>query len=107
MPLKRQAAIECFYNDLDDDVKAEAAALMCEQSRTPFEAVINYAPSQIKVPKIYILCKEDETVPPIAQELAVKMFEAEVVEVQSGHFPFLKESTKQTVVDVIVKAAET
>lgn len=98
--------MNAFYNDLDDTLKAELSSYLSGQSRAPFEEVINFIPSQIKVPKTYVVCKQDQAVPVAAQEYAVQMMEAERVELDCGHTPFAKPAETAVLVKVILEAAK-
>jgi pimeloyl-ACP methyl ester carboxylesterase len=105
LPLKRGPAADAFYNDLEESVKVEAAAALCDQSRRPFEEAIRYTMQDVMVPKTYVICKDDHVVPVQTQRLAALTGRARKMELDCGHSPFLKERELDVLVDVISKAA--
>jgi len=56
------------------------------------------------LPSWYLVCTDDQMIPPPAQEMFAKRMKASVQTVSSSHSPFM--SRPQEVADIIVLAAE-
>lgn len=61
--------------------------------------------SEIAVPKIYFAAKNDLVVPYEGQKAMAQAASAQIIELECGHSPFLKETETALIVDVIEKAA--
>lgn len=62
-----------------------------------------YVESEIRCPKTYILCEQDQAVPPAFQEQMARLGGYSIVRVNSGHAPFL--SVPKDVLSVVRKVA--
>ncbi|MCB1339952.1 MAG: alpha/beta fold hydrolase [Pseudooceanicola sp.] len=81
---------DLFYNDCPPDVTDWAIAQLCPQAlppqTTPLDLTNNYA----SVPKSYIVCRDDQTIPPEYQDEMTRDWpRARVHEMPTGHSPFL------------------
>ncbi|KAK4141783.1 Alpha/beta hydrolase fold-1 [Dichotomopilus funicola] len=97
-----EAAKPLFYSDLSPDAADAAFASICKfQSHKSLNYFPQFLESEITVPKLYVLCERDQTIPPAFQEVMVQVGKFDkVARVQAGHSPFL--SVPGEVVDVIV-----
>lgn len=100
------AAPDLLYNGAEESVKSELSSYLCEQSRGPWDSVINVLASQIKVPKTYVVCKEDRILPLAVQTMAADAMEATVVELDFGHCPFAVPAGTAALVKIIIEAAK-
>ncbi|KAL7627514.1 hypothetical protein AAE478_001707 [Parahypoxylon ruwenzoriense] len=79
---------------------------LVHQSKASLEAPVQYAAAEVSVPKTYIVCTEDPSLPAALQENLARASGCEIVRVESGHFPFLESDAKANeVVDIIVDVA--
>ncbi|KAG9194969.1 hypothetical protein G6011_00089 [Alternaria panax] len=82
-----------FYNGLDDDEQKYWFEKIQSQAVKSFYAPATGAAWK-EIPTCYLLCEEDECVPPSVQEKMVKAVEeeggeVEITRLKSGHSPFL------------------
>lgn len=104
--MKLAEASYAFYNDVEDgDVKKYATAYLCGQSRKPFEDPLQYTMQDIKVPKTYVICTDDQAIYSPVQRMIAQAGEAKEVELNCGHSPFLKDAERDMLVKLISKAA--
>ncbi|KAF9770562.1 hypothetical protein IL306_011870 [Fusarium sp. DS 682] len=80
-----------FFSDLPAAKQDEAWKLVLgSQSRKSLNHLSEFINSDVKIPKTYVLCEKDETVPPQYQEMCVQVGGFDKVEkLPSGHFPFV------------------
>ncbi|KAI2469422.1 alpha/beta-hydrolase [Annulohypoxylon bovei var. microspora] len=79
---------------------------LVHQSKASLEAPILYTAVDVKVPKTYIVCSKDSSLPASLQEQMAQTAGCKVVKIEAGHFPFLQSAEKaQEVVDVIMDVA--
>ncbi|KAL2856743.1 Alpha/beta hydrolase fold-1 [Aspergillus pseudodeflectus] len=79
-----------FFSGLpQEEVDAEWERLALKQTRKSMTDFPEYIESEIQCPKTYILCEEDQAVPPAFQEHMAGVGGYKVVRVKSGHSPFL------------------
>ncbi|KAL3443001.1 Alpha/beta hydrolase fold-1 [Aspergillus insuetus] len=84
------AAKPIFYSGLpQEEMDAEWERLPLKQTRKSFTDFPQHIESEIQCRKTYILCEEDQGVPPAFQEHMAGLGGYEVVRVKSGHSPFL------------------
>ena len=72
-----------------------------KQSTVTFGGLNEYSYADAKVLKTYVICEEDKAVHPEIQEGMARMSGSEVVRLQCGHSPFLKEKETEVLVDII------
>ncbi|KAF5566753.1 hypothetical protein FPHYL_3695 [Fusarium phyllophilum] len=86
-----EAAKPLFFNDLSPEKQDEAWKLVLgTQSQKSLGHVSEFINSDVTIPKTYILCEKDQTVPPELQEMLTQAGGFETVEkLSSGHFPFV------------------
>ncbi|KAI0840947.1 alpha/beta-hydrolase [Hypoxylon sp. FL0890] len=79
---------------------------LVHQSKASLEAAVHFTAVDVTVPKTYIVCSEDPSLPATLQESMAQAAACKVVKIESGHFPFLESTEKATeVVDIIVDVA--
>ncbi|KAI1461348.1 alpha/beta-hydrolase [Annulohypoxylon moriforme] len=83
------------------------AKSLVHQSKASLEVPVHYTAVDVTVPKTYIVCSEDPSLPASLQESMAQAAGCKIVKIEAGHFPFLEsaERTKE-VIDVIVEVAE-
>ncbi|CCT66531.1 uncharacterized protein FFUJ_03567 [Fusarium fujikuroi IMI 58289] len=86
-----EVAKPLFFSDLPPEKQDEAWKLVLgSQSQKSLGHVSDFINSDVTVPKTYILCEKDQTVPPELQEMLIQAGGFEKVEkLSSGHFPFV------------------
>ncbi|KAB5582801.1 Alpha/beta hydrolase fold-1 [Coniochaeta sp. 2T2.1] len=104
LPLIKDAP-EVFFHDVECSIRKEATALLAGQSRAPFEKELTYTIQEIQIPKTYVLTKLDRAIPPSVQQLAIDVGGCKVVEMECGHSPFLKDTERAVLVQLVVVAA--
>ncbi|KAG5762741.1 hypothetical protein H9Q72_009141 [Fusarium xylarioides] len=97
-----------FYNDCTPEVAKKAISECVSHSTASLETPADFVATDITVPKTYIVCEIDNTVPVQGQLAMVgAMGDAVNVEkIEAGHCPFLNEKTLSKVVEIIEKAAQ-
>jgi pimeloyl-ACP methyl ester carboxylesterase len=98
---------EKFHKSFAGDVTAEEAAVMSAVQKPLSIASFagkETAPAWKTIPSWYLLCTDDQMIPPPAQEFLAKRMNATVRSVASSHCPFL--SKPHEVADIIALAAE-
>ena len=94
-----------FYNDVDKTTSEICTSGLVKQSLASFMTPITYTAADIKVPKKYVACKLDQAVPFEAQLGLGQAAGAELHELTSGHSPFLKETERLRLLEIIADAA--
>ncbi|KAF4955671.1 hypothetical protein FGADI_4364 [Fusarium gaditjirri] len=86
-----ETAKPLFFSDLPPDKQDEAWELVLgSQSQKSLSDVSKFINSDVTIPKTYVLCEKDQTVPPELQEMLIHGGGFDKVEkLPSGHFPFL------------------
>ncbi|KAI1386392.1 alpha/beta-hydrolase [Hypoxylon trugodes] len=89
--------------------KEEQLALtrsLVHQSKASIEAPVQFTAVDVTVPKTYVVCVDDQSLPAALQESMAQAAGAKIVKIAAGHFPFLEsEANAKLVVDAIVDAA--
>ncbi|KAL3456746.1 Alpha/beta hydrolase fold-1 [Aspergillus heterothallicus] len=99
------SASALFFSGLpQSEIDAEWATLPLKQTRKSFTDFPSHIESEIQCPKTYILCEEDQAVPPTFQDHMAGVGGYEVVRVKSGHAPFL--SIPEEIVRIIQGVVE-
>ena len=95
-----------FYSDLSPEAADAAFASLCKfQSRKSLNTFPQFIESEITVPKTYLQCELDKTVPPEFQQVMIQVGGfGNVVKLESGHSPFL--SVPNKVVEAIVQVCD-
>ncbi|KAF9891241.1 hypothetical protein FE257_004805 [Aspergillus nanangensis] len=94
-----------FFGGLTpEEIEFEWAHLEKKQTRKSFTVFPQYVESEIQCPKTYILCEQDEAVPPAFQEQMARLGGYDIVRLDSAHAPFL--TIPQEVVAIIEKVAD-
>ncbi|KAL2850239.1 Alpha/beta hydrolase fold-1 [Aspergillus pseudoustus] len=102
------AAKPLFFSGLSqEEIDAEWDRLALKQTRKSFTDFPQYIESEIQCAKTYILCEEDQAVPPAFQEHMAGVGGYELVKVNSGHAPFLQipEEIVRIIEGVVAKVA--
>ncbi|KAB5583603.1 Alpha/beta hydrolase fold-1 [Coniochaeta sp. 2T2.1] len=96
---------EVFYHNIEPEARNEAASLLCSASIMPFKVPVVFTMQKVTVPKTYIVCTHDRAIPPEVQRFVAREGGGcKVVEVDSGHSPFLNEAAREVIVRVVVEA---
>ncbi len=98
---------EKFHNSFAADATTDEAAVMAAvQKPLSLNAFSGKEgiPAWKSIPSWYLVCTNDQMIPPPAQEFLAKRMNATVQSVPSSHCPFM--SHPQSVADIIVLAAE-
>lgn len=76
------------------------------QSKASIEAPVQFTAADVTVPKTYIVCTEDKSLPASLQEQLAQATGCNIVKLPVTHFPFLESlDSAMKVVDVIVDVA--
>lgn len=93
-----------FYSDCPQEAVAFAVPRLCPEPIRPQETPVRVTARSAAIPRRYILCENDNTVPPQAQEAMVADWPADsVIRLASGHSPFL--SQPERLADLLADAA--
>jgi pimeloyl-ACP methyl ester carboxylesterase len=84
----RHRAAEIFYNDCEPDVGRRAIERLRPQPATTFSGRVA-SPSWERIASTYILCSQDKALPVPMQREVFAPRARRVVELESGHSPFL------------------
>lgn len=99
------AAKHSFYNDLTDSEAQKHFEILLPHSQDAFETPVHYIPADIKMPKTYIICENDQALPAqVQKDLASKTLGMHIETLNTGHSPFLSEPDKCT--SLLVKIVE-
>ncbi|RRA48818.1 alpha/beta fold hydrolase [Acidipila sp. EB88] len=101
--IEREQLHKVFAGDATDDEAAVLAAVQKPLSVAAFEEKQG-TPAWATIPSWYLVCTEDQMIPPPAQQFLAERMQATVHSVPSSHCPFL--SHPQAVADIIALAAE-
>ncbi len=83
------AARDLFYHDCPQEAADYAVARLCPQAILPQETPIDLTPAYADVPKAYIRCSDDRTIPPEFQITMTENWPAETVYTMAcSHSPF-------------------
>ncbi|MFF3330831.1 alpha/beta hydrolase [Streptomyces sp. NPDC002888] len=77
-----------FYSDCPPDLAAKAESQLAPQSAVSFQQEVRATAWQ-QLPSTYIVCTEDRAIAPDGQRRMAAMAGCEVVELRSGHSPFM------------------
>lgn len=89
-----EAARDLFYQDCDADVAKRAVARLCAQATAPTNVPFHVTPALAALPRRYIRCMNDQTIPPAYQVTMTQDWdEAHVQEMTCGHSPFYADPT--------------
>jgi len=84
-----KAARDLFYQDCPADVADRAVARLCPQPTAPTNVAFHATPALATLPRHYIRCMQDQTIPPAFQVTMTQDWPAEnVQEMTCGHSPF-------------------
>jgi pimeloyl-ACP methyl ester carboxylesterase len=79
-----------FYHDCPEAAVAYALPRLCAEPVRPQETPVRVTARSAGLPRRYVLCTDDHTIPPEAQEAMVADWDpATVLRLASGHSPFL------------------
>ncbi len=84
-----------FYHDCPPEAVAYALPRLRPQPRAPQETPIRLTARSAGLPRSYILCTEDGTIPPEEQErMTADWPPGDVIRLASGHSPFLSQPAR-------------
>lgn len=85
---------DVFYHDCSAADIAYANTRLCPQAILPQETSIELGPKFETVPKSYVICSEDRTIPPEYQrQMAANLPKEDVYEMSTSHSPFFSDPT--------------
>ncbi|MEM9577993.1 MAG: alpha/beta fold hydrolase [Pseudomonadota bacterium] len=88
--LDPKMAKDIFYHDCPRDIAEEAIARLCPQAVAPTSVPFVSTPQQAALPRHYIRCMDDRTIPPEFQVTMTQGWARHTVEdMACGHSPFL------------------
>ncbi|KAI0111936.1 alpha/beta-hydrolase [Daldinia grandis] len=91
---------------ISEEEKRALAKSLVHQSKDSLEAPVQFTAADVTVPKTYIVCTEDKSLPASLQEQFAQATGCNIVKLQAGHFPFLEsDEGAKKVVDIIVDVA--
>ena len=100
------AAPSLFFNDVDP-LRAElCASSLVRQSLASFKSPLSYGASDITVPKVYIACQNDESLPLPFQLSLGEAAGASIIQVPSGHSAFLRDDIIEEIIGAIGNLSE-
>lgn len=74
---------------------------LMHQSQESFMVACDYVATDVKIPKVYVVCTEDQAIPPEGQQAMAAACQARVVELKTGHSPWMKEKEAQELLGLI------
>ncbi|MGD9295328.1 MAG: alpha/beta fold hydrolase [Roseobacter sp.] len=84
-----EMAADIFYNDCTDEVRKDAVPRLCPQATAPTSVPFHSTPEMRALPRHYIRCLNDHTIPPDFQVTMTAGWPPEdVQEMTCGHSPF-------------------
>lgn len=94
-----------FYSDVSEDEQEKYASLLLPQSRDAFATPVTCAISDPEIPLYYILCGQDEAVPPVSQEIVSAAIKGcTVMKIDYGHCCFISQGEKVVkLIDIVTK----
>jgi len=96
---------DIFYHDCSDAVRAYALPRLCAQAVAPQSVPVAVTDRARALPRDYILCTQDRTIPPEYQETMVADWSpARVYRLASGHSPFF--SMPARLAETLIRIAE-
>ncbi|KAI1474846.1 hypothetical protein K445DRAFT_25976 [Daldinia sp. EC12] len=79
----------CFYNDLPDDIAQQYFNSVVPFSQDAFETPIDFAASDLTIPRTFLICENDLAFPPsVQEELATSILDMKIERCSAGHSPF-------------------
>lgn len=81
-----------FYHDCPEEAVAYARERLCPQATGPQDTPLTLGANYASVPRFYIICAEDRTIPPEYQRIMSQGWpEGTVVEMPTSHSPFFSD----------------
>ncbi|KAF5623178.1 uncharacterized protein FTJAE_10701 [Fusarium tjaetaba] len=101
-------AQNAFYNDCTPEVAKKAISECVNHSTASLETPADFVATDITVPKTYVVCEIDNTVPVQGQLAMVGAMGdgVDVEKIEAGHCPFLNEKTLPKIVEIIEKTGQ-
>lgn len=88
-------AKNALYHDCPSEIADWAIRQLQPQPTQPFTAPVNWKDSgNTKLKRTYILCEEDRDIHLTTQQNIVRDYPCRMVNIKSGHFPFLSQPKK-------------
>lgn len=99
-------APDVFYQDCPQEAVEYAVARLCPQPIAPQDVPIRLTGAGRAIPRSYILCRNDQTIPPEYQEEMVRDWPpGDVHRIDTGHSPFFADPAGlAALIDRIVRA---
>lgn len=84
-----EMAADIFYNDCTDEIRKDAVPRLCPQATAPTNVAFHSAPEMRALPRHYIRCLNDQTIPPAFQlTMTAGWPPRDVQDMACGHSPF-------------------
>jgi hypothetical protein len=96
---------EHFYSDFPEDERDKYMAGIMYQSHASLVTGADYAATDVKIPKTYVVCTEDKTILTPGQYAMAGAMGAKIVELAGGHSPALKDVESKKLVELIIEVA--
>ncbi|SPJ78304.1 uncharacterized protein FTOL_06693 [Fusarium torulosum] len=106
LPLKVEKLKGAFFSDIDQSVADEIIPTLCHQSKSPFEVTVVCTPTDLKIPKTVVLCKNDTIFTKDILTFVADKWGATIVEIESGHSPHLVDEHRKWIAEFISREAE-
>lgn len=100
-----EEARDLLYSGIDKSLAQMAMDITVPQSLISNISPCAHGTSEIVAPKIYLAAQNDLIVPYEGQKAMAHAAGAEIVELECGHSPFMKERETSMILDVIEKVA--
>jgi hypothetical protein len=99
--LLNEKAPDVLYNDATQTKLQMCSQSTVKQSLRSFKTGCAYASGDVKVPKTYFVTKEDQAIPYAGQMAMAQGAGAQIIELNSGHSPFLKREETEKILETI------
>ena len=96
---------QLFYNDCPDEAVAYALSRLCAQPLSPNNTALGTTDRACMLPRSYIRCTDDRTIPPEFQVMMTQDWpDEDVYDIPTGHSPFFSDPLQLAqLIDRIVK----
>ncbi|EFX05244.1 hypothetical protein CMQ_3313 [Grosmannia clavigera kw1407] len=97
---------QALYDDATEEESKRAFKLITTHSQDAFETEVDFIPSDITIPKSYIICENDRVIPVAVQEQMINGTPGmKAHRLSAGHSPFL--GRLKNTVDIVVSVINT
>ena len=94
-----------YHDVVDEEQKKLAVAALAGHSHEAYRVPMTFSMQEVKTPKTFVICKNDKVFSVEMQNIFVNASQSQkVVEVETGHSPFLVKEGLDALVKTIVEA---